>query len=534
MPSQPLPRVLSHVAVALVLLAFVWINARGLDQTPPVNEDESWIAAPGVEFFTSGQFASPLFAGYYGSERHYYDFMPVYSLIDGAAVRAFGMSLVTVRSVSLACATLTLWLTYLVGRRLFCAWHGLFAVVILGSWQIAATGIKPYLSLTTGIPLTDLARIGRYDVLVPVFGLGCVLAILRARDAPDRSAEWLALAGALAALATLTHYYGIVWLCAAAALVVALDPRRMRALIWPVLGFALTMAPWLWFISQDFATFVAQKQAQASRYGLDLGAMPGEWSRYGLIVTAALQGHMTTMLWIALVAAGLIRLLWMMQQRHRGAAVLAIVCAVVLLCFTFFVRRRLFNYLGTVWPLLALAASVALLAPWPGRVRRLGRVVATLVLLVAAAPGMTAYAQLAARAKTDSAYTDVCARIVKGLPSSARVLALQHWWLGVRPHVADYRSFIVPLTRMNPRETAHPISFAEAMALDPLEFILIDPEMADVLRAAGDPARPKAAPIAAEIAAFLGAHAAEVDAFDDPTYGRFTLYRVDPTSARIY
>ena len=514
------------MAVAMVLLLFVLVNARGLDHTPLINEDESWIAAPGVEFFTTGRFASPMFAGYYGSERHYYDFMPLYSLVDGAAIRVFGMSLVTVRSVSLACATLTLLLTYLVGRRLFCAWHGLVAVVILGAWPIAATGIRPYLSLTTGIPLTDLARIGRYDVLVPVFGLACMLAMLRARDSHARSTEWLVVAGASAALATLTHYYGIIWLVVVMALVITFDPRRHRALAWPTLGFLLVMAPWLWFVSQDWAMFLAQKQAQAARYGLDFADMPGELSRYGLIAKAIVQRQVSSLLWTTLVVAGALRLLWLTWQRHRGATVLAIVSAVVLTCFAMLIRRRLFNYLGTVWPLLALAASVALLTPWPGRMRVVGRIAATLILLVGAAPGVTAYAQIENRAQHDSAYADVCARITTMLPPSARVLALQHWWLGVRPHVADYRSFIVPLTRMNPRETTSPITFADAMALDPLEFILIDPEMGDVLRAAGDPSRPKAAPLAEQIVAFLATRAIEVDAFDDATYGRFTLYRV--------
>ena len=76
------------------------------------------------------------------------------------------------------------------------------------------------------------------------------------------------------------------------------------------------------------------------------------------------------------------------------------------------------------------------------------------------------------------------------------------------------------------------MSFAAAMALDPMDFILIDPAMADVLRAAGDSGRPIAGPLAVQIAAFLENAAVLVDVFDDPTYGRFTLYRVNmPGSA---
>jgi 4-amino-4-deoxy-L-arabinose transferase-like glycosyltransferase len=131
---------LPQAAVALILAIFLVVNARGLDSTPLVNQDEAWIAAPGVEFFNTGRFATPLFAGYYASERHYYDFMPLFSLLDGAAIKVFGMSLVTVRAVSLTLATLSLFLTYLVGRRLLSEWHGVAAMLINALWPIDATG----------------------------------------------------------------------------------------------------------------------------------------------------------------------------------------------------------------------------------------------------------------------------------------------------------------------------------------------------------------------------------------------------------
>lgn len=510
------------------MLMFIIVNGRGLDRVPQINEDESWIAAPGVEFFETGHFATRVFAGYFGSERHYYDFMPLYSLLDGAAITAFGLSLQTIRSVSLFCATLTLLLTYLVGRRLLGAWHGVLAVLMLASWPIAATGIKPYLSLSIGIPIADLGRIGRYDVLVPVLGLASLLAILPTLEQNAASAWRLVSAGVLAGFAALTHYYGAVWIVVLCALIIASHGiSAKRRFVYIATGFGIALAPWVWFIFRDLPMFLVQKQTQAARYGADLSAMPSELARYGLVWSAAAHGHFASLAWLASVLAGLALLLIVARRSDTfGPRTLTLVLGVVLIFFSVLVRRRLFNYLGTVWPLLALTASFALLYSWPARARTAARVVASLVIVGATAQGVVVYAQLNERSQSASSYTSVCDRITWNLPRSARLLALQHWWIGVGPRVADYRSFIVPLTKMNPAESARPITFEAAMAADPMDYILIDPEMADVLRAAGDPRRPKASPFAVQIRAFLDERAVVVDQFNDASYGEFTMYRV--------
>lgn len=525
---------LPHVLAIVMMAAFVLANARGLDRVPQVNEDEAWIAAPGVQFFETGRFATRVFAGYFGSEQHYYDFMPLYSLVDGAAIKLFGQSLVTVRGVSLACAALTLLLTYLIALRLLSAWHGVVSVLILTTWAIAATGVKPYLSLSTGIPLADLGRIGRYDVLVPVLGLASLLALLPALE-DSHTPRWrLALSGALAALATLTHYYGAVWIVVLSTLIVARRGLKAAGQLVPMAtGFTVALLPWVWFVLRDLPMFLTQKQAQAARYGADLGAMPGEWTRYGLVWTAAVHGNAASLIWIASVMIGVALLVFTARRPDlHGPRTLALVLAIVVTFFTLLVRRRLFNYLGTVWPLLALTAAFALLYAWPVRARLGARALALLAVVVAMAQGVTAYAHLAEHARTASTYTALCDRIAMNLPRSATLLALQHWWLGVGPRVADYRSFIVPLTKMNPAESAHPITFEDAMTADPMNYVLIDPEMADVLRAAGDTARPKASPFAKQIRAFLEERAVVVDQFEDAAYGTFTLYRVKTPAVR--
>jgi hypothetical protein len=523
-----LARRMPQLVAAIIVALFLWANARGLDVTPPINEDEPWIAAPGVEFFTTGRFATPVFAGYYGSEHHYYDFMPLMSLLDGASIRGFGMSLVSIRALSLTLAAITLVLTYFAGRRFLSEWHAVIAMVILALWPIATPRGAPLDATTTGIPLADLGRIARYDILVPVFGLASLLAVGRALAQPVRPIVWLALSGALAGLATLSHYYGVLWLAVIAALIAAASGRKAWAqLRWTTAGFSIVMMPWVWFISRDFSGFLVQKQAQAHTYFGDMGSLWAQVVRFVPVLSAARRGHLASLLWIALVCVGVVLLI-------RASRPLAITIGVIVVGFAILVRPH-FTYLGTLWPLLALAASCAVLHPWPRRARALGRGVLALGMAAVTIQGIEAYRQLAARAGFHTPYPVICDRIAAALPQSARLLALQHWWLGVSPRVADYRSFLVPITRMHPRDGSLPMSFEQAMALDPMDYILIDPSMLQVVRASGNPKAPVAGPIGAEIREYLRARAVLVTSFEDRTYGRFALYRVNaPEAARSF
>src|SRR5262249_29056452 len=158
----------------LVIVAFVGIGLCGLGTYPIVHEDEPWIAAPGYGFWTSGAFATELFRGLYGSERHFYGFMPLFSLVSGGCLRLCGLGLSRVRVAWWAGPAAGLWPPLLLARGLFAPRHGLMAVYVLASWPIAA----PEPHLATGIPAFDLARLARYDVAVPVCGLIALVVLV--------------------------------------------------------------------------------------------------------------------------------------------------------------------------------------------------------------------------------------------------------------------------------------------------------------------------------------------------------------------
>src|SRR4030095_13171756 len=155
-------------AVILVVIAFGTISICNLDRFPPLQGDEPWILSPGHKFFSQGIFGSDLFTGYYGMERHYLEFMPLMSLLQGAASVLLGLGVFQMRVVPVVLGMLTLTLTYAVATELAGRLPGLLAVLLLLFWK-CGVGNDP--TIGTGIPLVDASRIARYDILVPPLGL---------------------------------------------------------------------------------------------------------------------------------------------------------------------------------------------------------------------------------------------------------------------------------------------------------------------------------------------------------------------------
>jgi len=311
-------RTADAAAFALVV-AFATIGLFGLDAVPRVHEDEPWIAAPGLAFWTTGHFATDLSGGFFGAERHEYGFLPLFPLLVGLALKVLGTGLFEARIVALSCATASLGLTYLAGRRLLSPTHGLSAAVILAAWPVAIPGgHRP-----TGIPLADLGRIARYDVAVPVFGLLSLLVLLSALDADGRPPRGrLFAAGFLAGLATLTHAYGAAWLAVAGATLLIRRPSRLfPALLLVSGGFLSALAPWVAFVVSGFADFVSQNRTYSGRFDLFsfrfyAANVADEGRRYEPVLRAAQAGRIATWVLLAAILSGLV----LLGRRARATA----------------------------------------------------------------------------------------------------------------------------------------------------------------------------------------------------------------------
>ena len=188
--------------MALVLL-YLGISLPNLARVPPLHEDESWQASTGWRIAAMA-LRLEYVRGFLNAEQRYYGFMPIHPLIEGLVFRFAGLGVFQIRATSVAMGLLTLLLTYSLGRRLFGPSVGLLAVAFL--LLVRLTRLSR--SQATGILLVDMARIGRYDIVVPVFGLAALYVYLICRE--RQALHWYAFAGLLAGLSALSHVYGIL------------------------------------------------------------------------------------------------------------------------------------------------------------------------------------------------------------------------------------------------------------------------------------------------------------------------------------
>jgi hypothetical protein len=541
----------------LLIVGFSLAGLYGLGTFPAVSEDEPWMAAPGYGFWTTGRFAAEMFRGYYGMDRHYFGFMPLFPMLVGAAMRVFGPDLAHARWVPLALGVLTLALTYRVGSRLCSPRHGLLAVAILVLWPIAErTTYFP-----SGIPLMDLARFVRNDIAVPPFVLLAVLwswpSIERAR--PPSSARAFCV-GALMGMATLGHVYALfsmlalfgaaAWCCGKAV---------WRSLLPAGAGWLAAMAPWLIYAGSSWGDFRAQNQHYRSRFALldwrfYVENLTREPDRFQSVI-AAFTHRISAPIWGAGVVLGIAVLVSRARTSGASRVLLCLLLTNVIL-FALMLEPKYYTYTATLWPLFALTAANGIDAAWAfaggrassiavrkaagggARGRSAGggvprgrpfsalQACLALLLLCPIVAGVRSDLWLAARARDLTPWSAVARRLAEQMPRGARLLALQRYAFGLSEHVS-FQSILVPIFLADERYTGTPVTFLEAADRLAPELFLVDPILREYMATSGGSGQPYARQ-AGQMRDYLRARRARLaGVVDDPGYGRFEIYALD-------
>lgn len=526
-----------HPLLPLLALLIFWANGVAhLDVWPLVHEDEPWILSPGYTLWTEGRFGSDLFTGFYGMERHFFGFMPLFSILNGGLARLVGVGLFQARLGSLSLMLLALAATYALGRALFSPAVGLVAVLFLTFFRVAG----PFFHLRLGIPFADAARIARYDMAVPVFGLLALLSFIKGVRAEGTSARWFGLSGALAGLAALCHVYGAFWLPGLALAQLWLAGRRswtgktLKPIGLMAAGFALVWLPYLAYVAAAWPDFLGQNLVNRQRADLANPAfylvnLLQEVERYDPLLNGA-KAHLGA--WLLLIGLPL-SALWLLRRAIRradpAAKILLAPAAALSLGLAILISPKTFTYLSTLWPLLAITLAAGLVRLW--RVAappRWWRPALALVFLLALAEGGWGMVRFQQQAAQTTPYRQFTARLAQHLPAEGRVLALQHYWLGL-PGI-DYRTFLVPAFLASPRHVPAPISFYQGLARSQPQVIVVDEVMQryfDELAPGDHPDHQKLL----DFQRYLADHRARISAaFTDPTYGRVTIYQLEGTA----
>jgi 4-amino-4-deoxy-L-arabinose transferase-like glycosyltransferase len=470
-----------------------------------------------------------MFAGSYGMEQHYYEFMPVHPLLLAAVFRCAGPGVFQARFDTVIMGLMVLILTYTLALRLFPdAPVGLLAVLFLLMVRLNGT---TFVRLT-GILLLDVARVARYDIVVPVFGLTALHAYLSAREKADN--RWYFLAGLLAGLSGLAHLYGAFWL-PVLVLLAMWHKRSWTSIGAMLLGFTL---PWLLYVAYVLGglnDWRGQMRANSVRFELLNPAwymhnVLREFERYGPGLGRLRPAILLRVgFWSALVALPLSlgTLAWRaLRQADWAAQTLVTPIVIFPLLFAFLITVKIANYSIAFLPLTAIAAAWGVRTLWvkmshTGRARWVRPALAVLLTAVIA-EGATRVAVLESAAATTSPYYDFIAKVRHHLPPGTRVLGLHNYWFGLEDY--DYRSFWVPLSWADPGYEPQPVPFDAALDRLAPDIVIVDPKIRgyfDSIESRGDPTP-------ALFRDWLQRHNAQlIVRLDDNTYGLMEIYGVD-------
>lgn len=464
--------------VSLVLL-YLMLSLHHLGDVPMVYEDEPWQASTAWKLSQMGVFGSDMFEGWYGMERHCYGFMPLHPIFMAIVFKFLGVGVAQARLDVVFLGLVVLLATFQLAQRLFQdARIGLLAMLFLIGVRL--TGTNP--SSISGIFFLDMARIARYDMFVPAFGLLALHAFLSASY--KQSLRYYALSGVLTGFATLGHVYGVFWLPAFALLLwMTLGLRRaFPPFLSLTLGFSLCCLPYLAYIAIDIEAW----RGQSSEYLVEgrLNLLDPSWylnnllrepERYklGILQTTPTHLLMRIGLWSSFIL--LPTSLWKMarQAKDQAMALLPILIPAVLfpLLFALLIHTKMMNYILSYIPFWAIIIAWGTQQLWDrlSRQKRLGLWLWGSCILFEGTARMLVLEQAAT---TISPYAQFIEKLRTQIPLGARVMGLPNYWFGLE--AVDYHAFVVPayLAIGHP-----PLPFDEGMERLHPDIVLIDHRM---------------------------------------------------------
>lgn len=522
------------VALFLLTLVAAWALAvlPDLSNRPLVSWDEGGIVSTAFQRARTGVYTNSLFTGWHHSEKRNYEFMPLYPLFVSTLIGPETHGVGVARAVSAACGLAILLLTFALGWRLFDLPTGVFAALFLAALRLS---VDPRAS---GVPLLDLSRDARYDVLAPVFVLLACGAFLKAESGGRRAAHWYLGAGVLVGVGTLAH----VW--AAFALPLFALARAFRsgpvrawgALLLVGSGFAIGVSPWLVYIAGDVPAFLGQSRRNASLGRFRLldphfvwDSLVAEKLRYRNFVIGAsgLELAPRIGLWAAVlgVVGGSVRLLPSLRKGGKPAERLVLLAAPL---FAFLlaalVNVKIFGYLALALPFMALlfGVSVAALWRWQWRWRWAARAALALVLSATVLEAGRGIARFSFTPRLVTPYEELGRPFAARIPPGSRVLVPHYLWFALEGR--EERSVYLPFFLASRGfSSENPLSMDAAFAAVRPDFLIADQVVEPTLQTL--PA-PDADRLAVEYRRVATAHcAAPLFHLEDPDYGPITLYR---------
>lgn len=521
----------SRAVLIAAAVTFIALSFDHLSVFPPVGQDEPWIAAAPYKLAVQGVYGSDLFAGYSGAERRNYQHMPLYPLLQAAVFKAAGVGVFQMRVLPVFFGLALLLVVFLVGSRLADPRVGATAAVLM---LVLAISAGPD---ATGILLLDRARINRYDMAVPVFGLLALWIFAGAERSHVRRSH--VVTGILTGLASLSHLFGAFWLPVFLGLTWRRTPSGGSRILLAGLvlaGFTLACIPWIVYIASGWNDFVGQMRFVAPRFDVfnpwfyvanvrhGGGPISLDWLAQSV---GELPWH-SVGAWTTIAGVPIAACVIAWSARHHPGhnprmRMLAVVSLAQFAMFLALLRVKAINYMIGLWPLGVL--MLAWLGIWLWERRRIWvRVAVVALFALIAAEGTTRIVQSRVAARETLSYDVYTRAIAACIPSGSLVLGLQRYWLGLRQYA--YRTWLVPAIYANPSYHDPPVPLDVTLdRIDP-DIILIDRDMATFFSNASWPDHAMHSTFLAFERFMASRHAEQLCNVDNATYGPMRVYRV--------
>ena len=492
---------------------------------PPVDWTQMGVTPASHTLATTGVYGNAQFAGFHRIEAHNYEFMPLYPLAVALSFSLFGTGVLQARLVSWLCGLLTVLLTWALGRRIgsektgFAA-AGFLCLVPMGTYEAGG-----------GMPLFELARTIRYDVMVPVFVTAAALLFLsaatdssgalRAAPGPRR----LTLVGVLVGLSVLSHLYGGLVLAPMALFVVTIAwaarrqqrarPWLLRSLLLPA-GLLAALAPWFAYVSLDLPAYRGQMARHGGRFSVTDASfyvenVGTELERYAQMLDAMSSITIGAFAFIAAIVTGVA---FAFRRREPGPRFVAMACVLLPLLLALLMTSKRPAYLSLALPFFAVAAGYGVTELWEAVSSRAWAYRAALaaVAFLVVTEGVLGVGRAWWLGSQATPYDAIVADVTEPIPRGSRVLVSQALWMGM---IDDYEpTSLFGIFLRGELEGLEPV----IDELDP-DYVVAErfffSDDNDWMRESWD-----------DLDRYLTAHCPErVGTVEDRTYGTFDVYR---------
>ena len=468
---------------SIVVAAYIAIGLISLARVPIVWLDEPLYTQPAWSLVTNGSLGMPMFSGLHGFDQDNVIFGRIHLGAVAASFKLLGLGPFQARLPSFLAALAVIYLTYLLGRRLWNARAGVFAAIALA--------VSPVFVMQT--------HDARPEILLLAFLLAALYLAVRS-DAESGLRGHFG-AGLVAGLAADIHLNGLLVPFVLLAFVgLRTGPNRilLRSAAAIVAG---TVLGWMWWglvhVMVNPALFLDQWSTGPS------GVLPIQLLGADLrtvLIAEPLRFLQATLRWwplawlmpLAAIIGGAILL-----RHHRDRNVLAVLGGIgtMILLMALVVAHKAPTYAVLVWPLLAL-----LVGRWLSVAT--GKVVGGAILAATSLASVLALSIVAA-SQWEGDYDHFVGELRTSIPAGATIQGEPTYWFGLadHPYIADqYFSDDAP--------------YAETVRRLGIEYIVVDEYFLDtvlkVQRLANE----------SEVLDFLDRHAELVGEVRDPQYGK--------------